>query len=800
MEPGGRSAEVRASTAWRLSARMHEETDSLPFEKIDAAPRFHIVSRSVLQRVQAALGTQGEDSAVTPSREWTDESNVDQTRLFAQTVHVSEASDAASWRQIGGILMKRRNSHGAAKAYKKSLAYRLSPSSIEASQALAEAPPHASSTGRWSLTGASGQEASGEQPIEYARRAFGTGAYLDGLLALRTANIGAMTGALIEEMHTALQRIKVSYAVTCALARGLGWPPERETSLANHSPWAAAEAERMLAKLYEVAPRYGSRPDEPSETLLARARLRSSPENPLASMAGELPTCPATDGRLALLQAEEARASGRPRKCIAAFRQAANCEPSLTAAWRGIAVAAIRRGRPRAGARAYAEALDRNLSHCWGDTYVHIWRSHPIPISTAVPVSRDTRVGRAPTRTVVNSGNYREPISNLTRDFAETGSVSSLAGAHALLNEIDISAHALELAADRLGWPEKALYSLKQCQSEISAEEGQLWLRWLNEALPALAGAPCEPVEAMLACAQNRLRTGSDAKRVAAALPRSAAGKWRAHVIEAEAALAAGANVNWGKQLLAKVARHAPHVTIAHRRLGQIAHKERRGLSAARHFERAMLSPSTPACMADRAEAMPCRMITLNDTSDVYCYRGQGFVVRRNKDTLGVTIAAGRPFVVRNTRGYRQWSRMAGTMRLQLLRSIGVARSYAWSLSNPTVQRQNRLLRIFRAVARRLPTWVQRALRPLDRRALRLMLGSRKRASARAMNSSLAIVVYLVTRAQLMVLRFWLRADPISVLSDLDHVDDVFRKIPLGLRRPPLQHHPRELDDTNVDS
>ncbi len=68
-----------------------------------------------------------------------------------------------------------------------------------------------------------------------------------------------------------------------------------------------------------------------------------------------------------------------------------------------------------------------------------------------------------------------------------------------------------------------------------------------------------------------------------------------------------------------------------------------------------MLSPSAPAYMADQADAAPCRMITLGGERDVLCFRGRIFLVRRDEASVGVTIVAGRLFVVRDTAGYRQW-------------------------------------------------------------------------------------------------------------------------------------------------
>src|SRR5207244_1496019 len=113
-------------------------------------------------------------------------------------------------------------------------------------------------------------------------------------------------------------------------------------------------------------------------------------------------------------------------------------------------------------------------------------------------------------------------IALYTNHFRLTGDAKSLVGAHAALKVLDVSAHALESAADRLDWSGHDLSSLEHCK-DVSAQEGGRWLQWLDRSLTSLAGSTGEPVDALLACALARLSAGSDATKVAEALPRSAA-------------------------------------------------------------------------------------------------------------------------------------------------------------------------------------------------------------------------------------------------------------------------------------
>ena len=134
---------------------------------------------------------------------------------------------------------------------------------------------------------------------------------------------------------------------------------------------------------------------------------------------------------------------------------------------------------------------------------------------------------------------------------------------------------------------------MRLCQAEVRPAEARAWWRWLEHKLPSLAGGVNEPIAALLDNAREVAGTGmADAKAIGALLPRAPDARFRAQIIESHAALACGEE-RWAERLLTEISERAPHVTIAHQRLGQIAFKAGQGLKAAAHFEAAMLSPNT---------------------------------------------------------------------------------------------------------------------------------------------------------------------------------------------------------------
>lgn len=134
----------------------------------------------------------------------------------------------------------------------------------------------------------------------------------------------------------------------------------------------------------------------------------------------------------------------------------------------------------------------------------------------------------------------------------------------------------------------------------------------------------------------------------------------------------------------------APHVTVGHRRLGQIALCRGDFEGAARHFEAAVATPNQPYLNADLSDRVPLRIFSAPDWSDVYWFRGQLFAVRWRSNSKGIAVVGDRLVHVVDSPAYRLWVRLkdgqldALTRRLRAMASpeqiAGTIRGRAQSL------------------------------------------------------------------------------------------------------------------------
>jgi hypothetical protein len=209
-----------------------------------------------------------------------------------------------------------------------------------------------------------------------------------------------------------------------------------------------------------------------------------------------------------------------------------------------------------------------------------------------------------------------------------------------------------------------------------------------------------------------------------------------------------------------------------------MAYKERRGREAAGHFERAMLSPNAGEQLADYAETSPWHMIALREGRDLYCLGEKLFVVRRDKRIVGITLFAGKPYVVRNTLGYRQYRRLASILRLSRFRGPPPARQWRLSRTPEASARGNDLLdRVIAAVGRRTPQSIRWRLSPSVHRFRLWVHGPVRDARLKAMRRGLASGTSLLRLVKLAALRFWIRAERVQFLHAAeDPVGSVFRR------------------------
>ncbi len=450
---------------------------------------------------------------------------------------------------------------------------------------------------------------------------------------------------------------------------------------------------------------------------------------------------------------------------------------------RGMAADALRRGDVRWGARLYEETLKKVVPAVRVHDSAYLRGAAPPPIGVPQEV-RDAESPRI--RKLMASGDYASAIALATQLYKATGNVTRLSEAHAAFSEVAASEHVLQHAAIGLGRCEADVLPLQLCRAEACGEIGRSWQQWLSRALPSWAGANPEPIDALLSCARARLRGGSNINAVTAALPRSPSGGWRSRLIEAEAALAAGES-RWAQHLLGEVGRGAPHVTATHRRLGALSYEARRGRDAAAHFERAMLSPNACEQTADQGESRPCRMVTLRGNVELYCLRGQMFILRRDEKLVGIKVIAGHPYAIRSTRGFRQARRLASILRLSLFRGPPPERQ--WLLARaplPSARSDSLRTRAAMAIARWTPPLVRIRLSPLVRKVHWRVLSPAKQVAVKLVSGAAAGFSRLLDQVEMVVLQLWVKAEPIELFTaDINGVFEVFNAhvTPVSSRR-----------------
>ena len=190
------------------------------------------------------------------------------------------------------------------------------------------------------------------------------------------------------------------------------------------------------------------------------------------------------------------------------------------------------------------------------------------------------------------------------------------------------------------------------------------WTNYPTIASDAVVGrvlnpiAPADPriADAIPLVVAQRIHEGALANDASIGFSGAALCRVRRWILSGEAAYRSG-DLETARRRLTTAAAQAPHITLVHRRLGEIARRLGNAAAAAQHFEAACAVPNMPWIYADMHDAVPIPMGVIEGWVSFVRYRGSVYAVPSDGRSAGVLGLGKRLLVVPDTWVYRLWQK-----------------------------------------------------------------------------------------------------------------------------------------------
>ena len=170
------------------------------------------------------------------------------------------------------------------------------------------------------------------------------------------------------------------------------------------------------------------------------------------------------------------------------------------------------------------------------------------------------------------------------------------------------------------------------------------------------AGNNIALADAAMVLAAGRVEQGATPEDLAREFSREGFCTHRSALLAADAALRHGDDET-AQMEFENVAKLAPHVTVSHRRLGEIARRKGNLRDTVRHFEAACATPATSWTLADQADFDVVGMTSSPGWMDLVSYRGRVFAISADEPYAGLLAFGDDIYRVPNSAIFHLWSR-----------------------------------------------------------------------------------------------------------------------------------------------
>ena len=226
-----------------------------------------------------------------------------------------------------------------------------------------------------------------------------------------------------------------------------------------------------------------------------------------------------------------------------------------------------------------------------------------------------------------------------------------------VLTEIVASRDAVRRFTEEMGWSDEEQRSFASLRPPL-LDSAETWLDHASRSLNRTRESSSPAIDVGLTAAFELANDGAPMAAVESALPEdSAKCRARAAFIRGEAAWRHDM-IDRASQDFERFSALAPHITVGHRRLGQVALAKGYRRRAARHFEAAVAIPNQRWAYADQPDDEPILVGRIGQKFDIYRFRGGLYPVHRTPEFIGLAVVAGRLVQVYDTPVYRLWRRV----------------------------------------------------------------------------------------------------------------------------------------------